>query len=95
VVLALRRGLGFRLGLKERTRREKKELLQLEDEAFRDQFTDLFFQSLLHMNPKGETNNDKLRQLAKVHLKNKRDETRHIEYAIKLFANENKAHKIS
>ena len=73
-------------GLKEGTKREEEELLQLEDEAFRDQFTGLFFQSLFLMKPKGKTNNNKLRQLAKEHLENKRDETRHIEHAIKLFS---------
>jgi DNA-binding PadR family transcriptional regulator len=73
-------------GLKERTKREEKDFLQLEDEAFRDQFTDLFFQSLFHMKAKGETNNNKLRQLAKEYLEDKRDEARHIEYAIKLFS---------
>lgn len=73
-------------GLKEESKREEEELLQLEDEAFRDQFTDLFFQSLFHMKSKGKTNNNKLRQLAKEHLENKIDETRHIEYVIKLFS---------
>ena len=65
--------------------REKEELIYRVEEAFRDEFSDLFFQLIVFMKPKGKTNNYKLRQLAGERLEDRRHETVELEHAIELF----------
>lgn len=65
---------------------EEKHLTYRVEEAFRGEFTDLFFQLLCFMKAKGRTNNYKLRQLAEERLEDRRHETIETEHAVKLFS---------
>jgi hypothetical protein len=64
---------------------ENKYLPYTIEEAFKEKFTDLFFQLMLFLKPKGKTNNYRLRQLAEEHLTERIHETYHIKHAIELF----------
>jgi DNA-binding PadR family transcriptional regulator len=70
---------------------EKKHLTYRVEEAFREEFTDLFFQLLCFMKAKGRTNNYKLRQLAEERLEDRRHETVELEQAIELFSKKRSA----
>ena len=80
----------FRAMREERSEKEegrtKDELIRREEEAFRDEFTDLFFQLIVFMKPVGKTSNHRLRELAEERLEEKRHETVELEHAIKLFS---------
>ena len=80
----------FRAMREERSEKEggrtKDELIRREEEAFRDEFTDLFFQLIVFMKPVGKTSNHRLRELAEERLEEKRHETIELEHAIKLFS---------
>jgi hypothetical protein len=65
---------------------EEKDLIYRMEEAFREKFTDLFFQLLLFKKAKGRTNNYKLRQLAEEHLKERIHDTYEIKHAVQLFS---------
>ena len=66
--------------------RTRDELIRREEDAFRDEFTDLFFQIIVFMKPVGKTSNHRLRELAEERLEEKRHEPIELEHAIKLFS---------
>ena len=68
---------------------EKKDLINRAEMAFREEFTDLFFQLLYLMRAKNSTKNYRLCQLAEEHLEEKIHETYEIKHAIKLFGKQN------
>ena len=63
------------------------ELMGLEQDAFRDEFTRLFFEIIVFMKHDGKaTANLKLRRLAEEELEEKRQEASEVELAIRLFS---------
>jgi DNA-binding PadR family transcriptional regulator len=64
---------------------EDKHLPYRIEEAFKERFTDLFFQLMLFLKSKGRTSNYKLRQLAEEHLEERIHETYYVKHAIELF----------
>ena len=68
------------------TGNEKKDLIRRVEEAFRGEFTDLFFQIVVVTKSKGKTNNYRMRQLAEERLEERRHETAELEHAIRLFS---------
>ncbi len=70
---------------------EGKELLGRLNVAFRDEFTDLFFQLVTFVNARGKIANIRLLRLAKERLKEREYETSELRRAIKLFGRQNLA----
>jgi DNA-binding PadR family transcriptional regulator len=69
--------------------KEKQDLICRTETAYREEFTDLFFQLLYLMRAKKRTNNYKLRRLAEEHLEEKIHETYEIKHAIRLLGKQN------
>jgi DNA-binding PadR family transcriptional regulator len=63
-----------------------KELIPMVEEAWRDEFTNLFFQLIVYMKHKGKTSNYRLCRLAEEQLTEKRKETFELEQAVTLFS---------
>jgi hypothetical protein len=65
--------------------KEDKYLHYLVEEAFRRKFTDLFFQLMFFLKPRGRTNNYRLRQFAEEYLEDRIHETVEIKHGVELF----------
>jgi len=71
---------------KEEKTKKNKESISLKEWAWRDEFTKLFFQLIVHMKHKGKTNNRRLRRLAEEQLTEKRKEIAELEQVATLFS---------
>lgn len=71
----------------EKEMESKEDLIELEQEAFRREFTNLFFELIVFMKHNGKTTtNLRLARLAEEQLEEKRHETRELEHAVTLFS---------